>query len=190
MRPTREPTISSTGRNPVRSNIRMPYVMTAVTAIPTRSGVCNRSASPIAPPRNSARSVAIAAISLTIHIAHTTGRGKFIAAHFRKVAPGDDAELCRQRLEQHRDQIGRQHHPKKLVAILGAGLDVGGEITRVDVGDRGDHGGPHEGQAGRQTAASARQHVPCSRDAACGQRTGARHSDVPRSIPVRQPVPG
>ena len=30
----------------------------------------------MAPPRNSARSVAIAAISLTTHIAHTTGRGK------------------------------------------------------------------------------------------------------------------
>ena len=58
---------------------------TAVTAMPTMSGMWNSSDSPMAPPRNSARSVAIAAISLTTHIAHTTGRGKLsrhISARF------------------------------------------------------------------------------------------------------------
>ena len=37
----------------------------------------------------------MAAISLTTHIAETTGRRKMVAAHFRKVAAGDDAELGR-----------------------------------------------------------------------------------------------
>ena len=48
----------------------------------------NRSESPMAPPRNSARSVAMAATSLTIHIAQTTGRGNWsrhISAKFRPV---------------------------------------------------------------------------------------------------------
>ncbi len=48
----------------------------AVTAMPAISGIRNSSDKPMAPPRNSARSVAIAAISLTTHIAQTTGREK------------------------------------------------------------------------------------------------------------------
>ena len=44
--------------------------------MPAISGMLNNSASPMAPPRNSARSVAIAAISLTSHMPITTGRGK------------------------------------------------------------------------------------------------------------------
>ena len=39
--------------------------------------------------------------------------GETVAAHFREIAAGDDAELGRQRLEQHRDQIGEQHHPEQ-----------------------------------------------------------------------------
>ena len=42
----------------------------------------------MAPPRNSARSVAMAATSLTIHIAQTTGQGnssRHISAKFRPV---------------------------------------------------------------------------------------------------------
>ena len=74
----------------------------AVTPMPAMSGICSKSERPIAPPRNSARSVAIAATSLTIQSAQTTGFGKMLAAHFGQVAPGDDAELGRQRLEQHR----------------------------------------------------------------------------------------
>ncbi len=48
----------------------------------------NSSDSPMAPPRNSARSVAMAAISLITHIAHTTGLGKrsrHISARLRPV---------------------------------------------------------------------------------------------------------
>ena len=45
--------------------------------IPRISGRLNSSARPMAPPRNSARSVAIAATSLTAHMAQTTGRGNW-----------------------------------------------------------------------------------------------------------------
>ncbi len=50
--------------------------MIAVTAMPAMSGICSSNDRPMAPPRNSARSVAMAAISLTTHIAQTTGCGK------------------------------------------------------------------------------------------------------------------
>ena len=81
--------------------------------------------------------------------------GKLVAAHFRQVAPGDDAELGRQRLEQHGDQIGEQHHPEQAVAVFGAGLDVGGEIAGVHVGDRGDDRRPAEGQVAGDAGALA-----------------------------------
>ena len=63
-------------------------MMTAVTPMPASSGILNSSAKPIAPPRNSARSVAMAAISLTTHIAQTTGLGncsRHISARLRPV---------------------------------------------------------------------------------------------------------
>jgi hypothetical protein len=63
---------------------------------------------------------------------------KMVAAHFRKVAAGDDAELSGERLEQHRDQVGEEYHPEQSVAVPGAGLDVGGEVPRVNIGDGGD----------------------------------------------------
>ena len=53
----------------------------------------------------------MAATSLTAHIASVTGRGEIVAAQFGQVAAGHDADLGRQRLEQHGDQIGRHHHP-------------------------------------------------------------------------------
>ncbi len=60
----------------------------AVTTMPQTSGRLNSSARPIAPPRNSARSVAMAATSLTAHIPQTTGREKLsrdISARFLPV---------------------------------------------------------------------------------------------------------
>ena len=41
----------------------------------------------MAPPRNSARSVAIAATSLTAHIAQTTGRGNSLRHNSARLAP-------------------------------------------------------------------------------------------------------
>ena len=85
--------------------------------------------------------------------------GKLLAAHFREVTPGDDAELGRQRLEQHRNQVGEQHHPEQAIAVLGARLNVGGEVAGVDIGDRGDNSRPDKGQITPQPAALALQHA-------------------------------
>ena len=64
-----------------------------------------------------------------------------LAAEFGQIASGDDAELGRQRLEQHRRHAGRQHHPQEGVAVFRPGPDVGGEIAGVHIGDRSDHRG-------------------------------------------------
>ena len=74
------------------------------------------------------------------------GQRKLLAAHLGEIAPGDDAELGRQRLEQHRDSIGHQHDPQQRIAVFRPRLDVGGEIAGVHVGDRGDHRRPGEQQ--------------------------------------------
>ena len=95
---------------------------------------------------------------------------KMIAAQFREVAAGDDAELGRQGLEQHRDHVGEQHHPEQAVAVLCPGLDVGGEVPRVHIGDRGDHRGPGEGPVGRQTAALPGQDLARRGDGTFRQR--------------------
>ena len=85
---------------------------------------------------------------------------KMIAAHFREVLAGDDAELGGQALEQHRDDVGEQHDPEQAVAVFRAGLDVGGEIARVHIGDRGDDRGTGKGQRGAQAAALSGQDFP------------------------------
>ena len=45
-----------------------------------------------------------------------------------------------------RDEIGQHHDPQQVVAIFGPGLDIGREITRVDIGDRDHHRGADEGE--------------------------------------------
>ncbi len=69
MAATRQPMINSIGRNPRFSAIRIAHVIDPVTTMPASNGRWKSSDKPIAPPRNSARSVAIAAISLIPHIA-------------------------------------------------------------------------------------------------------------------------
>ena len=86
------------------------------------------------------------------------GLRKMLAAHFGQIAPGHDAELGRQRLEQHGDDIGQQHDPQQRIAVFRAGLDVGGEIAGVHIGDRGDHRRPGEQQRA-EPARLAGQHV-------------------------------
>ena len=95
---------------------------------------------------------------------------KMVAAHFREVLAGDDAELGGQALEQHRDDVGEQHDPEQAVAVFRAGLDVGGEITRVHIGDRGDDRRAGKGQRGAQPAALARQHLARGDQRPVGQR--------------------
>ena len=51
------------------------------------------------------------------HIPQTTGCGKWSRHISARFAAGDDAELGRQRLEQHRDDVGEQHDPEQAVAV-------------------------------------------------------------------------
>ena len=83
---------------------------------------------------------------------HHHGRGELIAAMLGQIAPRDDAELGRQRLKQHRHDIGEQHHPQQRIAIGRAGLNVGREIAGVHIGDRGDDGGTGEQHRRRRAA--------------------------------------
>ena len=104
-------------------------------------------------------------------------RRKMLAAQFGEIAPGDDAELGRQRLEQHGGDIGRQHHPQERIAVFRPGLDVGGEIAGVYIGDRGDHRGAGE-QERASPAPSACQDVAYARD------RPVRHGQTRGRVPV------
>ncbi len=78
------------------------------------------------------------------HLAHhphhiDQGLRQIVPAELRQIAPGHDAELSGQRLEEHGDEVRHQHHPQQRIAVARAGLDVGGEIAGVHIGDGGDH---------------------------------------------------
>ena len=75
-----------------------------------------------------------------------------VAAQLRQVAPGGQAQLGGQRLDQHRQQVGGDDHPEQQVAVLGAGGEVGGEVARVDVGDGRDEGRTEQGEPAQPTA--------------------------------------
>jgi hypothetical protein len=112
-------------------------------------------------------------------------RREVIAAHFGEILSGDDAELGRKRLEQHGDQIGEEHHPEQAIAVSGAGLDIGGEIARIDIGDRGDHrrtGKRRIGPPGAPAAAVAGQHRLAGRDGAFRQRGAGRNHHLVRVV--------
>ena len=64
--------------------------------------------------------------------------GEAFAHDLGIVAVGDDPQLCREVLDQHRHHVRHQHDPKQQVAELRATFDVRGEVTRIDVGDRSD----------------------------------------------------
>ncbi len=59
----------------------------AVRPIAASKGRWNSRANPIAPPRNSARSVAIAATSLTSHMTSTIRRGKCVRHSSARLRP-------------------------------------------------------------------------------------------------------
>ena len=67
-----------------------------------------------------------------------------VAADLREVAAGRDPELRRERLHDHRHQVRGEHRPEQQIAVLRAGGDVGREVAGIEVGDRGDEGGPEE----------------------------------------------
>jgi hypothetical protein len=95
---------------------------------------------------------------------------KLLAAQFSEVAAGDDAELCRQRLEQHRDDIGDDDDPEQIVIVFGAGLDVGREVAGIHVRDRGDDRGTGKGQHRAQPAPPTSQHLASGEYGTVGQR--------------------
>ena len=68
-------------------------------------------------------------------------------------ATGDEAELGRQVLHQSGHHVGQHDDPDQQEAVLGAGADVGGDVARVDVGDRGDECRPEEQPASPQRGA-------------------------------------
>src|SRR5450756_1158014 len=116
--------------------------MTAVTPIPARRGIWNSKESPMAPPRNSARSVAIAATSLITHIAQTIGWGncsRHISARFRPVTIPSLAERA-----ENLGQIGRHcgnladypHRPDNRLGKL-----LAAHLSEVPSGDNTKFGG-------------------------------------------------
>ena len=77
-------------------------------------------------------------ISACTHMPHVNAAGEAFAHDLGIVAVGDDPELGREVLDQHRHHVRQQHDPQQQVAELRAAFDVGGEVARIDVGDRGD----------------------------------------------------
>ena len=73
-------------------------------------------------------------------------RGSCSRADLRQVPAGRDAELGRQRLDQHREQVRGDDHPDQAVAEARAAGDIGREVARVDVRDTGDERRPEERQ--------------------------------------------
>src|SRR5262249_46355260 len=56
--------------------------------------------------------------------------GVMVTTGLSEVAAGDDAEFCRQRLQEHRHEVAKKDDAKQGVAKLGASAEVGGPITR------------------------------------------------------------
>ena len=120
--------------------------------------------------------------------------GEVVAAELRQVALGDDAELRRQVLDEHRHEVRGEHDPQQEVAELRAALDVRGEVARVDVRDRGDERRAEHRE--RRTERALREHdlerAPRVRDRAAlddGRRDGLRTAEdaglTGRASPVR-----
>jgi hypothetical protein len=91
------------------------------------------------------------------------------AAQAGEAVAGDDAQFGRQRLEQHRQDVGQHDDPEQQIAELRAALDVGGEIAGVDIGDRGDDGGARERQEAAHAAPPAGQRFARRAPRAVGQ---------------------
>jgi hypothetical protein len=67
-----------------------------------------------------------------------------LAADFRQVPAGGDAELRRQRLDKHRHQVRGDDHPDEREAELRAARDVRGEVAGIHVRDARDERRPQE----------------------------------------------
>ncbi len=139
---------------------------------------------PMAAPRNSARSVAMAAISAATQRPRVVGREKCLRQFCGRVRPVTMPELGREVLDEHRHGVRPQQHPEQPVAELRAAQDVGGEVAGIDVGDRGDEGraevAPHlvalevgqEAAARRPDAAAATRRGGAGRTSSVGAAAG------------------
>ena len=68
-----------------------------------------------------------------------------LAAVLRQREAGDDSELRRKVLDEHRHGVGPEQDPEKAVAELRAAEDVGGEVSGIDIGDGCDECGAEVG---------------------------------------------
>ena len=71
---------------------------------------------------------------------------ELLPRHLGQVSARRNPELRRKRLDQHREQVGRDDHPHQLVAELRAACDVRREVAGVDIRDAGDERRPEERQ--------------------------------------------
>ncbi|SUI78653.1 Uncharacterised protein [Serratia quinivorans] len=69
-----------------------------------------------------------------------------IANMLRQVFTRGNAQFGGQQLDQHRHHIGPHHHPQQGITKRGTGLDIGSEITGVNVADSRDKCGAHQGK--------------------------------------------
>ena len=95
------------------------------------------------------------------------------ATQLGEVPPGGDPDLGGERLKQHRNEIGGNCHPKEFVAISRAGLNIRRKISRIHVGDRGNHRGAGKWQHGQRAAPPAEKHLSAGKDRAFAERGSA-----------------
>ena len=98
----------------------------------------------------------MAATSLTTHIAIDDRLGKLLAAHSARLRPVTMPSLADSAWNSMAIRLATQHHPEQRVAVFGAGLDVGGEIAGVHIGDRGNDRRAGEGEISPRPAALRR----------------------------------
>jgi hypothetical protein len=81
--------------------------------------------------------------------------GQVPAAQGGQALAGGDAELGRQCLDEHGDQVRGGDDPQQPEAIAGTAGHVRGEVARIHVGDRDDEGRPAQGGDPARPAARA-----------------------------------
>ena len=78
-----------------------------------------------------------------------------VAAGLRQIAPRDDPELCRERLQQDRHDVGQQDHRQQRVAEGRPAGEIGGPVAGIHIADRDQIAGPGKGREFPPEARSA-----------------------------------
>ena len=99
----------------------------------------------------------------------------------RQRLPGQPADLGREVLDERGHQGGADQDPQQQVAVAGSGGGVGGDVARVDVGDRGDEGRDRAGASGRGATPVGSVVVDIARWPSCSARTVLGGSEEPPS---------